>query len=282
MIREIDTSYLGDGTDRSHKIAILHIPHSSRSVPKHERQAIRLDDAALEGELLRMTDAYTDELFPVTPFEAGRVVFPISRLICDVERFPADEDEPMAARGMGVFYVRTSLGEVLREPPGAEVRQSLLDRWYWPHHSKLERRVDDVLAGSGRCLIIDCHSFPSVALPYEMDQREERPDFCIGTDDFHTPPPIRNTVVAAVVEAGHTVTVNAPFSGALVPLSSYRKNGRVSSVMIEVNRRLYMDERSGRKLQEFDDVCAVVGRLITRAAEAAVHELPGRQRDSVT
>jgi N-formylglutamate amidohydrolase len=251
-------------------------------LPSHDRQAIRLDDAALEDELLRMTDAYTDELFPLTSFEAGRVVFPISRLICDVERFPSDEDEPMAARGMGVFYVRTSRGEVLRTSPGPAVRQSLLDRWYWPHHSKLERMVNEVVAGSGRCLIIDCHSSPSVALPYEVDQREERTDFCIGTDDFHTPPLIRDTVVAAVVEHSRTVAVNSPFSGALVPLSCYRKDHRVSSILIEVNRRLYMDEQSGRKVQEFDNVCAVVGRLITRAAEAALHDIPDRQQSGVT
>jgi hypothetical protein len=40
-----------------------------------ERQAILLDATALDTELLRMTDAYTDELFPVTQVEAGRVVF---------------------------------------------------------------------------------------------------------------------------------------------------------------------------------------------------------------
>src|SRR5262249_36677021 len=101
----------------SDRIVVLHIPHSSRHVPEDERQAILLDDAALEHELLRMTDAYTDELFPVTPFEAGRVVFPVSRLVCDVERFPSDEDEPMASRGMGVFYTSTSIGDVLRSPP---------------------------------------------------------------------------------------------------------------------------------------------------------------------
>jgi N-formylglutamate amidohydrolase len=91
---------------RSKQIVVLHIPHSSRHVPQDERQAILLDDAALNHELLRMTDAYMDELFPITPFETGRVVFPVSRLICDVERFPSDEDEPMAARGMGVFYTK--------------------------------------------------------------------------------------------------------------------------------------------------------------------------------
>jgi N-formylglutamate amidohydrolase len=91
-------------------------------------------------------------------------------------------------------------------------------------------------------LIVDCHSFPSVALPYELDQGAQRADFCIGTDAFHTPPAVRDAIVAAVKQAGYSVTVDAPFAGALVPLASYRKDRRVWSVMIEVNRRLYMDE----------------------------------------
>jgi N-formylglutamate amidohydrolase len=99
----------------------------------------------------------------------GRVVFPVSRLVCDAERFPSEEDEPMASRGMGVFYTRT------RAKPNHAARQLLLNRWYWPHHSQLERMVSDVVTELGRCLIIDCHSFPSAALPYELlDQREER------------------------------------------------------------------------------------------------------------
>ena len=72
-----------DRRDRQvRSLVVLHIPHSSRHVPPEERQAIMLDDSALDQELLRMTDAYTDELFPLTPFEAGRVVFLVSRLVC--------------------------------------------------------------------------------------------------------------------------------------------------------------------------------------------------------
>ena len=84
-------------------IAVLHIPHSSRRVPAEERPAILLDDAELGNELLRMTDSYTDQLFPVTPAEAGRVVFPVSRLVCDVERFPDNADEPMPLGGIAPF-----------------------------------------------------------------------------------------------------------------------------------------------------------------------------------
>lgn len=38
------------------KIVVLHIPHSSRQVPTEERQAVLLDDARLNNELLRMYD----------------------------------------------------------------------------------------------------------------------------------------------------------------------------------------------------------------------------------
>jgi N-formylglutamate amidohydrolase len=255
------------------QIVVLHIPHASRHVPPEERQAIGLDDAELNNELLRMTDAYTDELFPLTRVEAGRVVFPISRLICDVERFPSDEDEPMASRGMGVIYTRTSMRQTLRAQPDPTTRQSLLERWYWPHHSKLERTVNDVVARLGACLIVDCHSFPSVALPYELDQTAQRADFCIGTDPFHTPSSVRGAIVAAVKQAGYSVTIDAPFAGALVPLASYRTDRRIWSVMIEVNRRLYMDEHSGLKNRAFEQVRVVVGELIAIAAETAVRDL---------
>jgi hypothetical protein len=43
--------------------------------------------------------------------------------------------------------------------------------------------------------------------------------------------------------------------------------------MIEVNRGVYMDERSGLTNQGFEQVRAVVGRLIVTAAEAAVRDL---------
>jgi len=263
-------AYQTEGSQQSAtQIAVLHIPHSSRHVPAEERQAIHLDDATLNSELLRMTDAYTDELFPLTPVEAARLVFPISRLVCDVERFPTDENEPMAARGMGAIYTRTSMAQPLRDQPIASNRQMLLDQWYWPHHVTLERLVSGVIAQSGVCLIVDCHSFPSVALPYELDQTSERADICIGTDTFHTPSPVHDAIVEAAKGEGYSVAADAPFAGALVPLSSYRKDRRVLSVMIEVNRRLYMNEHSGVKVAGFAKVQATLGRLIMRAADVA-------------
>lgn len=259
-------------------MVVLHIPHASRHVPSEERHAILLDDAGLDNELLRMTDAYTDELFPITAVEASRVAFPISRLARDVGRFSSDDDEPMAARGMGVSCTRTSTGGLLRAQPSATDRQSILDRWYWPHHSQLDRIVNPVVARCGCCLIVDCHSFPSVPLPHEPHQAEHRSDFCIGTDSFHTPPAVTDVLVDAVKVKGYSVTLTHRLREHWSALTAYQKDRRASSVMIEVNRRLYMDERSGSKNLDFDRISAMVGTLIVTAAAAAARlcrHLPG-------
>ena len=95
-------------------------------------------------------------------------------------------------------------------------------------------------------------AFRRIPLPHEQDQAGHRADICIGTDAFHTPLLIHDAIVAAVEEEGLSVTVDAPFAGALVPLSSYGKDGRILSVMIEVNRSLCMDEHSGLKRRTSD------------------------------
>jgi N-formylglutamate amidohydrolase len=92
---------------------ILHIPHASRAIPKDVRSTLLPGDERIARELLVMTDAWTDEILAHFRPEAERVIFPVSRLVVDPERYPNDVDEPMAARGMGAIYTlngRTTTG----------------------------------------------------------------------------------------------------------------------------------------------------------------------------
>lgn len=241
-------------------VLVLHIPHSAADVPADARAALALNDEELAREQLRITDWFTDELFAFPTAEATTVRFPISRLIVDPERFVDDALEPMAPRGMGVIYTRTTNGEVLRPDPSAAERESLLERFYTPHHARLTAAVDAALAAHGECLIIDAHSFPDRPLPCHagLYAEGESPDVCLGTDPFHTPPALAKRFARAFRAAGWTVDIDRPFAGTLVPMKHYRRDRRVSSLMIELNRRLYMDERAGARLPHFDDVHARV------------------------
>jgi len=229
---------------------ILHIPHSSSFIPPEYRKKFLLTEEELRSELLRMTDWYTDELF--APHGDMMVVrFGISRIVLDPERFEDDSQEIMFSRGMGIIYTKTSKGVALRNSPGAEERAKLIRTFYRPHHETIEKSVGIALANAGAALVIDCHSFPSKPSPYELCQNPERPQICIGTDDYHTPSWLTDLAVTWCRNAGLTTAINRPFAGALVPAKHYRRDNRVLSIMIEVNRSLYMNEETGERSTSF-------------------------------
>jgi N-formylglutamate amidohydrolase len=51
---------------------------------------------------------------------------------------------------------------------------------------------------------------------------------------------------------GYKTLINSPFKGTIVPLNYYQKNKKVLSVMLEINRSLYMDEATGQKNSNFN------------------------------
>jgi N-formylglutamate deformylase len=252
---------------------VLHIPHASTVIPPSVRTGLLISGIELEAELLRLTDHYTDELFSGTVPGSSEVVFPVSRLVVDPERFVDDALELSALHGMGVIYTHGSRGQRVRNSPTPEERETLLDRFYRPHHRKLDDIVNTHLQRTGGCLLIDCHSFPLERLPIERP--DARPDICIGTDSVHTPPHLRDAAVAAFVAEGYSVMVNAPFAGAMVSASHYGKDRRVSALMIELGRWLYMDEERGARHEGFERLRRVLGRCLVQIAAVATRATPG-------
>ena len=76
--------------------------------------AFLLRDAELELEQIRMVDHHTDRFFARPTEQHTQVVFPVSWLLVDPERFLDDTAEPMSERGMGVLYTHTATGTLSR------------------------------------------------------------------------------------------------------------------------------------------------------------------------
>ena len=239
---------------------IVHIPHASKEVPGQVRNQIVLSEDELDAELLRMTDAFTDQLFAIP--DSIPIVYPISRCVVDPERFHSDAKEPMAKVGMGAVYTKTSDGKLLRQALTDVQRDELLNKYYWPHHHMLEKSVEEELQQQGSALILDCHSFPSTPLLCDLDQSTDRPAFCLGTDSYHTPPSLEEQLSNVIRAAGNSLGLNRPYTGTLVPLKYYQKDPRVRSIMIEVRRDLYMDETTGEKTPRFDELRAFLEVLV--------------------
>ena len=233
---------------------IFHIPHSSKLIPYDIRRQFALTDHELDSELLSITDLYTDDLFSPMNENDIAIVFPVSRLVVDPERFIDDSLEPMSKKGMGVIYTKTSYGKSLKRTFSDQDKRLMINSFYHWQHGELCEAVEDRLKKHKTALIIDCHSFPANPLPYELNQSPDRPDICIGTDDFHTPEALTNEMAELFKEKKYSVAINRPFSGSLVPGIYYQKNSNVHSIMIEVNRKLYMNGKTGMKISKFAKV----------------------------
>lgn len=230
---------------------VIHVPHSSTVIPPWVRERITLDDTALHRELQMMTDADTDQIAVLAAMNC--LVRPwifvnrLSRLVIDPERFPDPNDEPMAHPeiGMGAVYTRTSDLVVLRLADAAH-HNELLTQYFHPYAAALTEAVDARLRSLGRAIIIDLHSFPKVELPYEAlhHRGADRPELCLGTDEFHTPVSLIDSARQSFASMGRVV-LDQPFAGTYVPLKHYRNDPRVTSIMIELRRDRYVGSETG-------------------------------------
>lgn len=234
---------------------VLHVPHAGTHVPAWTRPHLLLDDAALAAEVAALTDHRTDRTAcaaaaraRVRPWVATN---PVSRFVVDVERFP-DGREEMAAAGMGAVYTRGTRGQRIRADD-PEHRDALLAAYYTPWARRMEDLVARRIAATGRCVLLDVHSYPPAPLPYELHGDGPRPRICLGTDPVHTPAWL---VRAARRAFGADVALDTPFSGAYVPLSRYGVDARVSALMIEIRRDVPEDAVVASLTGLVDDVGA--------------------------
>jgi N-formylglutamate amidohydrolase len=236
---------------------ILHVPHSSTKLPN--KLGFLVEAAFLEKEILKLTDWYTDDLFRMDDSIVVKADF--SRIFCDVERFADDSKEPMAQVGMGVIYQRTDDDLRLREV-SQELRLEILNDFYWPHHNKLNRAVESQLKSVGKAVIVDCHSFPKVPLKKALDQTINRPDFNIGTDKFHTPNYLIELSEEFFKKKGFSVGLDWPYSGSIVPIKHYQQSKNVESIMLEVNRALYLSDDGNQKSSDYLEIKQVVSEYL--------------------
>ena len=243
---------------------IANIPHSSIYIPPLMKRSFVLNDDDLKNELLKMTDRYIDELFSCVHDIGGvSVIYNYSRLVVDPERFEDDEKEVMSSKGMGVIYINDSNGNKIRvNIPSGEERQEILNLFYRPYHKAIEDETQNVLDSFGRCLILDCHSFPSDPLPYELNQEPNRPDICLGADLYHTPKRLTDIMEICFTKYNLITAINMPFEGTYVPMKFFRSDKRVSSLMVEINRRLYMNEDTGEKSDSFTDIKSIITNMV--------------------
>ncbi len=237
---------------------ILHIPHSSSALPSC-CEGLTVDDRLL-------IDYFTDELFsPDDDTHITPVVFPLCRIFCDVERLPHD---PLEAKGLGISYmdIRTLDSEDKMRKHYDDEHKAF--RLYSEHHERMSQLIIEKTSSYGdKVLLIDCHSFSSRPNRLNPNAQETSGiDICIGYNDDESNPRtyVLDTVKNHFLTCGYNVAVNTPFSNS----KTFSTPASYHSLMIEVNKRLYMDEDTGERIETFSslrrDICSLYTRLELR------------------
>lgn len=203
---------------------VLNIPHTSiNGVFDPQYGGWPHNQYFVNNCLNKWTDWHTDFLFAPLSKQEGvsTVVFPYSRFVCDVERL---ENDPLEEKGQGIIY--KEFGFHKRNPMNEKQIKRTMRLWK-NHRKHLKKHIK-----GENTVLIDCHSFPSDV--YDCD-------ICIGyNNDWSYNERIVDGITKIFKDRGYSVEFNKPYSNSISPQMPFP----YTSIMIEVNKRVYMNEKT--------------------------------------
>lgn len=221
--------------EKSYDNLVLNIPHASVAGLGYAKWD---DEVGLIREVRKWTDWYTDLIFvPDNKPGVKSITADYSRFVVDVERL---EDDPLDSTGQGIVYTQFN---GIKRTIDEEERLGMM-AYYYAYIKQLKGMLNE------HSLLVDCHSFPS-----ELSDV----DICIGVNNDWSRPTefVIELVAEAFKQAGYSVMVNQPYSNSIAPQMEFSYD----SIMIEINKRIYMNEQTLELLDSASKVRAALNTL---------------------
>ena len=254
---------------------VFNSPHSGRYYPPRFLALSKLDAIAIR----RSEDCFVDELFAgVVALGAPMLAANFPRAYLDANREPWELDprmfnEPVPAHAnTRSARVAGGLGTVPRlVGEGQEIYAGKLplseaitrvDVVYKPYHERLKKLLARTHAAFGYAVLVDCHSMPASV---RLGDSGARPDFIVG-DRFGVAcaPALSEMAISILSNLGYAVAHNKPYAGGFITEHYGRPARGLHALQIEVNRGLYMNERT---LEKTDGFAALANDLTRFAAD---------------
>jgi N-formylglutamate amidohydrolase len=254
---------------------IMTIPHSGETVPP---EAAWLQEIAPDV-LLTDVDRFVDRLYrpAAEDLQIPALATRIHRYVADLNRYPGDVDqdsveqarEPSGKFPLGFHWVRTTQGApLLRAPLTQALHQKLVEDYHDAFHGEFARRIAELHSRFGPAQTIyhlDLHSMPSQGTAAHADAGKKRPEVVISDFNGKSASTVfKDQVIAAFRAQGFDVGYNWPYLGGRITQRYGQPDHRHETIQIELNRALYMDEKTRAPLVQFD---AVAARLKQALAE---------------
>ena len=253
---------------------VLSSPHSGNVFPDEFLANTSLD----VNELRSSEDCFVTDLIKKAS-DAGIPLLSmnIARTFVDVNRDKIEIDESMYFNapenpnnsgsrrcrvGLGVIHRIVSQNKNIYD--GKISYKEAMERIknvYDPYHKRLKQLVDKCYRKFGFCLLLDCHSMPSVICKI---MNEEKPlDFCLCTlFDESCPTQMSEYLSDELKERGYRVEFNRPYAGAYITFNYCQPRKNIHTLQLEINRSLYMDENVYKKNDNFQSISTDISESI--------------------
>ncbi|AMO24873.1 N-formylglutamate amidohydrolase [Ramlibacter solisilvae] len=257
---------------------VLDSPHSGVSYPADFRHAceLRALRQAEDTHVEKLYDfapamgvAWIEALFPRSYLDVNRNVTEIDAALFDEPWPDAMETEAKALSkvrlGKGLVWRCTDDGVPLydRHLSVQEVRSRIEHCWQ-PYHEAVGTAIARAHARHGYSIHLNCHSMPAVAAQFATDYPGlVHADFVIGDRDGTSADPQLSRRICRYLESlGYKVSYNHPYKGVELVRRHGDPAGQRHSIQVEVNRKLYMDEKTLELHAGFEGLKANLHKLI--------------------
>lgn len=195
--------------------------------------------------------AWIEALFPRSYLDANRNLTELDvELLEDAWPHAVETDAAALSKvrlGKGLVWRLTDEGLPIysRKLTAAEV-QKRIDRCWRPYHAAVRQAIDDAHARHGYSLHLNCHSMPAVSSKCATDfPGLVHADFVIGDRDGTSASRALSHQLCELLRGfGYDVAYNHPYKGVELVRRYGQPEAHRHSIQVEVNRKLYMDEKT--------------------------------------
>ena len=259
-------------------------PHSGKLYPPEFIKTSRLELKSLRGS----EDCYVDELFSAAPNVGApliKAIFP--RVFIDANREPYEFDPSMFFEPLPDFVTTSSnkisagLGTIAKVVADGEKIYSeklhlsdalnRVNNYYLPYHNSLEKLITITKENFGCCTLIDCHSMPPNKIGNGGRNNKSPADIVLGDNHGRSANKVLvNEIMGFFVSQGLSVKINDPYPGGYTTSNYGKPQTGVQAIQIEINRALYMDEKSMKRNEGFLETKNIMDRLVSHLSKLTI------------
>ncbi|MEE2998794.1 MAG: N-formylglutamate amidohydrolase [Pseudomonadota bacterium] len=257
-------------------------PHSGRNYQTSFIAKSRLNLLALR----RSEDSFIDDLYSDAPNYGApflKALFPRAYLDPNREAYELDQEmfleplpdfvntnSPRVSTGLGTVPKIVANGDEIYESKMLfKEAENRINNCYFPYHTALNDLIKETKNKFGKCILIDCHSMPSIGGLVNRDTKNDNVDIVLGNKHGKTcADELIQFVEVQFKNLNLIVRRNHPYAGGYTTEHYGNPNKNVHTLQIEVNRANYMDEKTITRKNGFLKMKKKISNLLQALAEA--------------